>query len=158
MKFVIFERISIIFQVLAVETSQDDHLANLKALAEDLAEKESRENVHYESIKSSLIRFLQTKQEVGMDTDFTTDDVFQMVKILNELPKKRTEIRENLSKMMSQLRDSKPVEESAITELKIKIECVQETIACVNVEVIAKKLSSPKVRAVVKLIFESGHN
>lgn len=128
-------------------------LAILNDLADKLAKEESRENVHYDSIKMSLAQFLRSKQEVGLDTDFTTTDVLRMMKVFNEFQEKRSQISENLSEMISKMRNSEPVEETAITELKIQIECVQETSVCLNVELIAKKLlPSSKVRA-VELIY-----
>lgn len=122
-----------------------------QSLITEVAQQESRESVHYDRIVESLIKFLKFLQNRHIKADFTLDQVIEMTSIFQRVIKIKTELLKRLFKIASDLRHSKSVQVTEVNSATEQIACLQEFSACVNLEVISERLSSPKVRAGVQL-------
>lgn len=122
-----------------------------QSLITEVAQQESRESVLYDRIVESLIRFLKFLQNRHIKADFTLDQVIEMTSIFQRVIKIKTELLKRLFKIASNLRHSKSVQITEVNSATEQIACLQEFSACVNLEVISERLSSPKVRAEVQL-------
>lgn len=131
--------------------SEDENKSNVRKKVElliiNVAQHESKESEHYSRIPKSLIKFLKFVRQRNIETDFKVEQVVELTRIFQRVIKIKSELLERLLEMASNLRQSKPVQIDEVEEATKEFECLQEFNACINLEVIAKRLSSSKVRA-----------
>lgn len=120
---------------------------DFELLVTKVARRESAESVHYDRIVQSLIGFIKFVIHHHIETDFTSDQAIELARIFQRVIKIKTELLQNLFRIAWNLRHSKSVEMAKVNAAMGTITCLQAFNACINLEVIAQRLSSPKVRA-----------
>lgn len=110
---------------------------------------ESHQSVHFKLIIESFIEFLKFHQMFGLETDFTPEDVIEMMTMFRHVTKMKTELLERIMEVLSDLHAFKPIKADSLTQMANQVACLQEFGSCINAEVIAKRLSSPKVRVLI---------
>lgn len=129
-----------------------------------MAKQESHEQLYYHKIVESLMKFLKLYKSLGLETDFTVDQLIGLTSIFQSVIKTKSILLKRLLRIWDNLYHSKADKvDPVVQRLELKaamgqIACLKEFAACVNLEVIAKRLSSPKVRVEVQLNGGNGRN
>ncbi|XP_031633921.1 uncharacterized protein LOC116347473 [Contarinia nasturtii] len=131
----------------------------------ELLKLESSESAHYQRIVDSLIKFVKFYKLEGLELDFTVDQVIELVLIFERVIKLKIALLKSLTRKWvprkSVIRDEKVQalaqkdELHASRQLKVyrsQMVCLKEFSSCVNLEVIAKRLSSSKLEMIVDAI------
>lgn len=120
---------------------------DFQLLVTEVARRESTESVHYDCVVQSLIKFIKFLIYCHIETDFTSDQAIELARIFQRVIKIKSELLQNLFRIAWNLRHSKSVAMAEVNAAMEKITCLHAFNACINLEVIAQRLSSPKVRA-----------
>lgn len=127
------------------------HETDIRSLILKLAHNEHDENNFYQCIAKSLIKFLKLRHLFGLKTDFTADKVIDLVEIIQRAIKMKITILEELLGISIKLCASETIQDYEIKNLMKRIACLNEFTSCVNLEIVAKRLSSRKVRVKTQL-------
>lgn len=129
----------------------DTNEADIRGLILKVAHNEHDENYFYHLIAKSLIQFLKVRHLFSLKTDFTADKVIDLVEIFQRAIKMKISILENLLGISAKLCASETVQDYEIKVVMKQIACWNEFSSCVNLEIVAKRLSSRKVRVITQL-------
>lgn len=145
----------LISKLNAIKASRVDNATykiKFRSLLLKVARSEIGENVQYDQVTKSLLDFLKLQKSIGIETDFTADQVIELVNIFQRILKMKISLLEGLLGVWSQLCDSEAVHEDEINDVMGQIVCLNEFSTFVNLNVVAERLSSPKVRLEIQFI------
>lgn len=110
----------------------------------------------YHEIVESLMKFLNLyNKSLDFETDFTLGQVIQLISIFQRVLKMKNILLEHLLGIWINLHHSeadeniRAVQRDVLKAVVGQIACLKEFDACVNLDVIVQRLSSPKVRVEV---------
>lgn len=104
----------------------------------------------------SLIDFWGLHRSVSLGINFKPEQLVELIATFYRVTKLKTELLQHLLRVLYDLRAGKPIRMERLTQLPNVVACLQEFGICINAEVIANRLSSPKVRVDAHLISVNG--
>lgn len=114
-------------------------------LATKTAAMEAHESIFYKKITMSLIEFYKLYQEIGLETDFKPVQVMELIESFYHVIKIKTDFLQRFLIDLSNLKTSKPIHMDSIAQLEEQFKCIQDFGVCINLEVVANRLSSSEV-------------
>lgn len=111
-----------------------------------VVEQESKQSIHFKKIAHSLIKFLKFRHLNGLELDFTDDQVTELALIFQNIIKEKNLLIKHLLELSSNLRSSQTLDEDELKSITRQIACMDEFSACINLFVVAERLSSEQVR------------
>lgn len=129
------------------------HLPNLYRVAIEMAAQESVESSHLEHIIDLLIEFLKLHQT----NDAICVQIIELVTIFQRVIQIKAQIFQRLTRILSMIRAMKTIPNGTINRIHGQFMCLQRFTSCINLEMVAKKLASPKVcicNYIVRVIYD----
>lgn len=110
-----------------------------------VVKQESSDNIHYQTIHESLIDFLKLCHANELEADFTANQVIELAVMFQKVVKIKNSYLTRLLEISSNLRDSATLEQDELNGIMGQNKCLDEFSSCINLQVIAKRLSSGEV-------------
>lgn len=126
------------------------NLPKLYRMAAEMAAKESIESVHLDSIIDSSIELMK----LHYTNDRICKQVFELVTIFQRAIQIKAKIFQRLKRTLLMVRTLKTIPNGIINRLHDQFVCVQRFTSCMDLDMVARKLASPRVCILVLLAIE----
>lgn len=121
-----------------------DNVHNLPILhhiATEMAAKESVESEYFDRIIDTLIELLKLHQT----NDIVCRQVIELVTIFQRAIQTKAKIFQQLKRILMMIRTLKTIPNGIINRLHSQFVCIERFTSCMDLDIVAKKLASPKV-------------
>lgn len=118
-----------------------ESLTNLYRMAAESATMESTQSVHMDHIIDLLINFLKSHHP----NSTVREQVIELVAIFQRTIQIKVKLFQQLKRMLLVIRALNIIPNGTMNRMYEQFVCLQKSTTCINLEMVAKRLASPKV-------------